>query len=262
MRSEQIRNCSFRNKFNYCTRKITKSLEIKLKQKLKTFKKKKRPLPQQAPRSVQCHNCKEFGHYANKCTKRRKTESRTPLERIQCYKCRGYGHLARSCTQAIHVVSNHSSSNEVLVPLMLNEEYYEALLDTGADITCIDTCIAKELDLDVKVYEGEVNFAGCSAGPVNCAMVVVSCGNRSFPTQVLVFDLVNNRKVLLGRDLLSVFGIEIRGIPLPFSVPNTCDEEVVNPSRDDPAEDLESLAKLKEVRGYLRAHKTLLVVRG
>uniref|UniRef100_A0A7S4HQ34 RNA-directed DNA polymerase n=1 Tax=Vannella robusta TaxID=1487602 RepID=A0A7S4HQ34_9EUKA len=239
--SKLLKRISNDHKTKYCTH-----CKMRNHSTDECFKKKKRPFTQQNQKSVQCHNCKEFGHYANKCPKKRKTDSRTPLERMQCYKCRSYGHIARNCPQSINVVSNQSSGNEVLVPLKLNEEYFEALLDTGADMTCIDSCVAKKLDLDVEVYEGEVNFAGCSAGPVNCAMVVVSCGNNSFPAQVLVFDLVNNRKVLLGRDLLSVFGIEIRGIPLPFSVPNTCDEEVVNPSRDDPAEDLESLAKLKD----------------
>lgn len=130
----------------------------------------------------------------------------------------------------------------LMVPVKLNDVYYQALLDTGADISCIHTTVARELALELQVFEGNVTFAGRAATDIKHAMVIVSCGNHSFPAQVLVFDLTNNKKMLLGRDLMAVFG-SVSGIPLSTNLPDIEDVGVKVPYAPDTVEN-ECLAKL------------------
>src|SRR4051812_30923602 len=58
---------------------------------------------------VQCHHCKEMGHYANECPEkkkkqRNKQEAMIPKEKkdvsqVMCFKCKELGHYANFCPE-------------------------------------------------------------------------------------------------------------------------------------------------------------------
>ena len=64
---------------------------------------------------------------------------------------------------------------------------------------------------------------------VEKAFVTIKCGRHSINTEVLVFSMSSSCEALLGRDLLSHFGICIQGLPISF--PDT--DEIETPCGED-----------------------------
>ena len=139
-------------------------------------------------KSVTCWSCKEVGHYSNACPKRHK----------------------------INMVSSDFQT-PFYVNVRVNDLPCEALIDSGADISCLDIEIAKKLDLVLSPYEKPIYFANSIVRDLSSTEVKIDCGNFSTVSKVLVFNITSSSQVLLGRDLMEKFGMEIRGIPLPVS---------------------------------------------
>jgi len=49
---------------------------------------------------VQCHNCKQFGHYSDRCHLPKRSIVKN-YGKIQCYNCKQFGHYSEKCPQSI-----------------------------------------------------------------------------------------------------------------------------------------------------------------
>jgi hypothetical protein len=63
-----------------------------------------RPQKKKDISKLMCFNCKELGHYANKCPERdNKVNGQDSVKRdirlVTCYKCKQKGHYADKCTE-------------------------------------------------------------------------------------------------------------------------------------------------------------------
>ena len=170
---------------------------------------------------------------------------------IRCYKCNEIGHKANVCPKRAKINAVFETPAEgILVPVLLNNTKIYAILDTGASRTCVDLNYAKNIGCSLTTYEGSVQLATqTSHFDAFTTVVEVTCGKYSVSQEVLCFEMVGEAKMLLGRDLMATFNLEIRGIPLQFSVPNDVSAEMdfsVFISTVDSVVDKEILAKIKK----------------
>ena len=175
------------------------------------------------------------------------------LPKIKCYKCQEEGHKANNCPKKVKINAIvQESSNGIKIPLLVNGERIFAILDTGADRTCIDIDYARnDLKCELTKYCGDVLFAGCvSTNEFYTGIVEIVCGKYAISHEVICFKMIQDYSMLLGRDLMPVFNLEVVGIPLSFTVPKCSGSEMdfsecLAPIVDSVVSD-EILAKIKE----------------
>lgn len=159
----------------------------------------------------------------------RKRTANESLPIIKCFKCQEEGHKANNCPKKVKINAIvQENSDGIKVPLVVNGERIYAILDTGADRTCIDADFARNnLKCELTKYCGDVLFAGCvSSNDFYTGVVEIVCGKYSISHEVICFKMIQDYSMLLGRDLMPVFNLEVRGIPFSFTVPKCSGSEM------------------------------------
>jgi hypothetical protein len=94
------RNCSRKRERFPTTMVEYEDNEVRDLLALEIPKKKKKMTKKKDISKVQCFNCKELGHYADKCPERdNKANRQRGTDLVTCQKCNQKGHYARRCEE-------------------------------------------------------------------------------------------------------------------------------------------------------------------
>ena len=91
-----------------------------------------------------------------------------------------------------------------------------AQLDTGANTTVISHEVVTRLGLSITPKPGTIELADVTMSMPRIGMtdtIMITCGGRTIHHQCEVLNLSDGIDMLIGRDILSRFGIAISGLP-------------------------------------------------
>jgi heterodisulfide reductase subunit A-like polyferredoxin len=80
----------------YQENEVRDLLALELPTKKKKRKKKRKKMNKGDTSTVQCFNCNELGHYANKCPEPKQPRG---IDLVICQGCKQKGHCARRCPE-------------------------------------------------------------------------------------------------------------------------------------------------------------------
>ena len=110
-----------------------------------------------------------------------------------------------------------TGTSGITFPIRLEGHDAMAVLGTGADISCLSTKFAEAHQLrgsnPLEYYMTNQQ----KPSTANTCTVSVECGTRKYEHKVLILPFLGH-EFLLGRDLMSAFGIKIAGLPLEHPV--------------------------------------------
>jgi hypothetical protein len=170
-----------------------------------------------------------------------KKERRNSLSHIQCRKCKEYGHFADRCTNARvnrvqltaeaddGIVEPREPLNDILAPVLLLPQATGddsnvavrklATVDSGAQTSLIALHVVREMRLDSHVDKSKSRSIipyGSSrrVSTIGKLLLKLLCGRHAVTHE---FDVMMAKDdVILGMDILPSVGISITGVPTDF----------------------------------------------
>ncbi|KAH9271126.1 hypothetical protein BASA83_006670 [Batrachochytrium salamandrivorans] len=226
-----------------------------------------------APTSQRCHKCNEVGHYANRCPKltnaapvptrhssalvsnqssnqngpttayqEPEAESKDPTveDFYELFSKRPSNHLSQSLSEQTGIDYNSA----FLVPIIFESVQLSAYIDSGASHSSVPQTLLQQIPhrkVIPPVPNSKTSLGAKDAYTPRLGSIDLpfTWDNKKFTHKFEISDPPAGVQVIIGRDLFTLLGITISGLPLPQPVNKPAEEELAQPTSmiDDVTED-------------------------